>query len=637
MNIEVQICGLVLLLLIMSMSFSRRSIWLKTRKMYIFTLVSSIISISLDAASVVAIIRADGVYTMDIQVICKLYLLSLIITIFSTYLYISVDVSHEFKNYKLDLFLNCMFILTCGVLLYVLNIYYFDDNKGRIYTYGPAVIFTYCVCAFIVIMNYLVLVKYRNKMSKRRWLAGIHWMLIWIIAAYIQSIYNSLLIIGFASALGVLMLFIRLENPESYVDKITGYFNAQALYDYLNQAYQTEKEFYLISVTINNSHFLTKRFKNEDLNNLLRKLANSIGSVKGAALYRYREWDYCLVFENEKLFERAKEKIYPYFTNDWKVLDEYVNIDFCVIEMRDYTIADAGDEMVEMLRSFEKIHRSDTELVHILDSNYAKSFKKVKEIESTILDAIKKDKIEVFYQPIYSTEKNKIVSAEALVRIVNEDGSIITPGDFIPVAEENGMILDIGRIVFTKACKFISEYNIQRYGIEYLEINLSAVQCQRWELASEYIDIMKREGVDPTMINLEITESAATHSTDALLYNMNELIKVGVNFSLDDFGTGYSNLDYIFDLPIKIVKFDKKMTQAYFSDNRKHSIMKSVVTMMKDIELEIVAEGVEEIEQLKELGSLSVDFIQGYYFSKPIPYDKFLELLKSFETKGVLD
>ena len=164
-------------------------------------------------------------------------------------------------------------------------------------------------------------------------------------------------------------------------------------------------------------------------------------------------------------------------------------------------------------------------------------------------------------------------------------------------------------------------------GIEYLEINLSAIQCMRTDLADDFTKIIHSVGINPKMINLEITESKAISSTEVLINNMEKLRDIGVEFSLDDFGTGYSNLDYLLELPIKLVKFDRKMTQAYFESEKRRAVMGSVIDMIKAAGLEIVAEGVEEKNQLDELTRIDIDFIQGYYFSKPVPAQEFIRLV----------
>jgi EAL domain-containing protein (putative c-di-GMP-specific phosphodiesterase class I) len=254
---------------------------------------------------------------------------------------------------------------------------------------------------------------------------------------------------------------------------------------------------------------------------------------------------------------------------------------------------------------------------------------KQEDVKKVIMDALDDDRVEVFYQPIYSISEQAFVSAEALVRIRSVDGSIIPPGVFIPVAEESGIIGNLGERVFEKTCQFLCESGITSLGIHYIEVNLSVVQCEQRDLADRYIRIMKKHKVDPWLINLEITETGSVHTKKILLENMRKLIDYGVSFSLDDFGNGQSNLDYVIDMPVSIMKLDMTMTQNYFKSLKAQFVMRAAVGMAHDIDLFIVAEGVETKEQLEEMAKLKIDYIQGYYFSKPLPQDEFFAFIKA--------
>ena len=174
----------------------------------------------------------------------------------------------------------------------------------------------------------------------------------------------------------------------------------------------------------------------------------------------------------------------------------------------------------------------------------------------------------------------------------------------------------------------ISEQHIEQYGIDYVEVNLSVAQCEHKDLAETYQGIMRRYHIEPARINLEITESASLNAKNILLENMRILIEYGVIFSLDDFGNGQSNLNYIVDMPVHIVKFDRDMTQAYFISDRAKSVMSAVNKMIHDMDLKVVSEGVETKEQLETLEAIGIDYIQGFYFSKPLPQDEFLAFIR---------
>ncbi len=628
MNIYVQICGIILLLFIMIMSFIRRSVWLKTRKFYIVTLLLNIICLALDAASVVAIYTEEGSEVLHAVIICKVYLVSLIITAYTTFLYITVELEESSRHTLAKQIVGSIMVVLMAAGVFLLPIELVYHNPYCLYSEGPAVFYTYTCTGLFLAVALSILLYHKKDMSLRRWTAGIVWIVLWIIGAVVQLFFKDLLIVGYCAALGVLVVFIRLENPEVFVDKVTGYFNEAGFRALLNQVYKEKRKIYMISIYILNSHYIYERFDSEKVNLILRNMAIKLGNLKYTKLYRINEMEFCLVYDFWEDMDKAVEQLKIHMNDRIDVKKEEVLPDCALTLIPEYDIANDAEELLNMLRAFHKDYEFDPDRIFTLDRIWAVRYRRERAVERTIVDAMEDDRIEVFYQPIYSIEKKRFVSAEALVRIREKNGDYLQPGDFIPVAEETGLVLDLGMIIFEKACEFIVKSDLKSKGIDYLEINLSAVQCTRSGLVRELTSVIEKTGVEPSMLNLEITESAAIKSKDTLTLHMNKLREMGIHFSLDDFGTGYSNLEYILDLPLTIVKFDRKMTQAYFEDERKNVIMQSIVDMIKAINLEIVVEGVDKKEQLDALTEINVDFVQGYYFSKPVPANGFLKLLE---------
>ena len=170
-------------------------------------------------------------------------------------------------------------------------------------------------------------------------------------------------------------------------------------------------------------------------------------------------------------------------------------------------------------------------------------------------------------------------------------------------------------------------------GLDYIEVNLSATQCSQRDLADRYLTIMEDIGISTERINLEITETAQITASKNLMRNMHDLMGAGVRFSLDDFGTGHSNLDYLTSMPVDIIKFDYKMTHSYFENEKTRKMFAHVIPMFKEMGMEIVCEGVETKEELDTLSSFGVEHIQGFYFSKPIPKDEYLEFIRKNNKK----
>lgn len=203
----------------------------------------------------------------------------------------------------------------------------------------------------------------------------------------------------------------------------------------------------------------------------------------------------------------------------------------------------------------------------------------------------------------------------------------VRPDIFIPAAEKSGMIHKIGKFVLEEVCRFIVSDKFKELGLDYIEVNLSVIQCMSSELADDVREIMNRYNVSSEQLNLEITETAAAYAQTTMMNNIEELNDDGIAFSLDDFGTGYSNMKRIASMPFAIVKLDKTFTEMNEND-KMLKVVKNTISMVRDMNLRILVEGVETLESFKEFEALGVDYIQGYYFSKPLPMEKFVSEVK---------
>ena len=193
--------------------------------------------------------------------------------------------------------------------------------------------------------------------------------------------------------------------------------------------------------------------------------------------------------------------------------------------------------------------------------------------------------------------------------------------------ERNGKIIELGKYVFEDVCRFISENNIEALGLHYIEVNLSIVQCIQDNFVDTFLEIKDKYNINPKNINLEITETGAS-SKSILLNNMNILKEHGFSFSLDDFGTGNANLNYIVEMPVEIVKFDKTMVSSYFNNGTASYVMNSAISMIKGLGYKIVFEGIETEEQIKVTKQIDIEYVQGYYYSKPIPKEEFITFIQ---------
>ncbi len=633
MNIQVQCCGIVILLLIWYFSLRQKTLRLESEKLFLITMGVTTFCVIMDITSVVAICNQERISGFLLALICKTYIVSLIWVGYFGLIYSSTDFMGTREERRKKNRVYSAIVVTGTVLIYALPIYYYLEGNV-VYTYGPSCIATY-VFALLFVLSTLYKVGVKGKeMNPKRRRAIVIWMCIWILAAVTQFLNANLLLVGFASVLGMVILFFELENPEANLDRETGAYNGHALGEYTKLLYERNKSFSAILLALNDSASAESEQSGHSVHTdmLLQDIVRYADKLEGVKVFKTLEREIVLLMDSEtrmqEVFGEVQNFVEYYQRESGRTGQPRISPYYVLLP--DSLLFRNARELFQMLRYFRAGKRDNPEENSIvLDEKKIGHYKEREEVEALIQSAIEEDRIEVFYQPIYSTREKKFVSAEALVRIRDKDGNIVPPGRFISVAEKSGLISPIGEIVFDKVCAFIRENQLkEKYGIRYVEVNLSVRQCEEVKLAEAYIKTMERYRLEPACINLEITESTSIQTRKNLLENMRVLIDYGVKFSLDDFGSGASNLNYIIDMPVSIVKFDRDMSQAYFANRKAKFVMEASMRMIHDMELEIVSEGVETKEQMEAIVALGIEYIQGYYFSRPLAGEEFLRFMR---------
>lgn len=260
---------------------------------------------------------------------------------------------------------------------------------------------------------------------------------------------------------------------------------------------------------------------------------------------------------------------------------------------------------------------------------YIQNLSKLK-LEKDLRDAVKNKHFKIAYQPQYDIKTETINGIEALVRWVTPNNKVISPADFIPLAEETGLIIPISEYVFEKACMQNKLWQDKGYKPIKIAVNLSAKQFESKNLIRKIIKILKKSKMSPNYLELEVTESMSMknpHRTSQLLSSMR---KLGISVALDDFGTGYSSLNYLKAFPVNKIKIDKSFIDKVAENSKESYITKSLITLAHDLNFKIIAEGIETKEQLQYLKLNNCDEGQGYYFNKPLYSDEMEELLKAY-------
>lgn len=625
MNIQAQICGIILLVIMFLFYRKYESLRLNTQIGFQVLMLCMLLCIFLDMLSIWAIVRLLLDYRGAVYVICKAYLMSIVLVGFAGLWYECTDVYEDKKRlWQVAIAGGLLWLAACIVIVCLpLGIY----KMGRVvYTAGPAVMVTYLFTGMFILGNIIFTLAKRKQANHRRSQVILSWLALWLAAAVVQFFNNELLLVGYAGALGVLVIFFRLENPEYLTDAITGLFNQDGLLLYARKLYNEEKLFSLMSIWWNLGISQADEGAREQA--VMAAFAKRLPKLDQTKVFKMADDEVWMIFEDMEHVEDTVDKVRSFVEYGRRELGGMAQAAFTY--MPDAAMVGDYQEMVHLMQ-YARWKSSDHSASNFkeVDADFVEQMRNEKNMEQMLDEAMKEDRIEVFYQPIFSTKAKKFVSAEALVRMRDRDGNLVPPGAFISVAEATGKILQLGEIVFEKVCRFFTKEQLEQYGLHYIEVNLSVIQCGYPGLADDYIGIMEKYQINPKFINLEITESASMAAKKTLLENMRRLMEYGVYFSLDDFGTGQSNLNYIVDMPVNIVKFDREMSQAFFQDEKAKYVMNAAMQMIHGMKLKIVSEGIETEEQYLAMEELCIDYIQGYYFSKPLPEAAFLAFLQS--------
>lgn len=493
------------------------------------------------------------------------------------------------------------FILYANAMIYVLASQVYSFIYRRIFTRGQqAVVYTYTISTFLVLI--------------------------------VQMMFPNLMIAQFAVSIAVMLIYLSLENPQDYSERELGTYNVRAFEKILLENIEHEKQFKVFAVELSGMQYISETIGTVSANRILKQFAECLIEAAGKRKVFYLSGNrFAIVSESRKelwgdVVRRIRERCEQPFYSDSVALT--LTAPMCLIDYPEDAVRLADIRALMNICLEEAAVRSDEEIIYA-SVDMLEKHRREGRIIQIMKQALQENHFAVYYQPIFSVEKQRFTSAEALIRLQNDELGFISPEEFIPLAEKNGLILEIGEFVFREVCRFIVEKKLLQRGIEYIEVNLSVVQCMQESLYQDLLSVMDVYRLPYSCINLEITETAAVMSHEILMKNMSKLIECGVNFSLDDYGTGFSNTTFVIKYPFRIVKIDKSMVWSAMEDEKAMYALKYTMAMVKAMGMELVAEGVENEDHIRLLTELGCDFFQGYYYSKPVNGELFLERIQA--------
>lgn len=520
-----------------------------------------------------------------------------------------------------------------GLVLIVMNIkcqWLFGIDEQGYYVRSEQVYLYYIVAIVYLLFSLQHLLRFGKVVEWSKKISLYMFIILPYLCAWLQYEIPGFFIESFGMTISLLWIYLSAPRMDRMMDSETGVMNQYAFSKKIVQMLENKQNSFIMVMRFRDKSSMQSKYGLETYKKLMRETSCLLCDKAGRErVYYLQDGRFAVevLKTEEKDAKGEADEILKILRKTWKIYGRDIEVwavgALLVLPSDVKNINDVYNYL-EYLEIMPSLKNGSTYEGRHLDIAYMRRYD---EIERAIDRALIQTSFDVYYQPIYSTKEKRIVAAEALLRMYDEEMGFVSPDEFIPIAEKNGKIIEIGHLVLEKVCQFLQKEDIRKYGIHYIEVNLSIIECIQKELPQRIEELMKKYKVDCTQINLEITETALAQNHAILAANMKKINEMGVTFSLDDYGTGYSTITYMMTLPFKIVKIDKSILWSSFQNEKAMIALCASINMIKDMDMEIVVEGVESEEMATKLAELGCDYLQGFYFSKPLPEKQFKEYL----------
>lgn len=517
--------------------------------------------------------------------------------------------------------------------------WFFYFTQDFTYTKGIGFLYLFVLSFFYFMVCFVLACVVKKKLLKSQFYSFMCSIIIVLASIVIQILFPGYLVTGVAISISILIMFITLQNPASRIDEQTGLFNKIAFLSFIKQQILKQKRINIVYIDIDKMSAINTMFGFECGNKLIENISSFLKkNMQKSLVFRIQGDQFLLVCKNR---ETCKNNVYKFLDKlsvPFQINNAQVKISACVCFAMDLENTSTDETRIimelEQMMNVAKEKGSDTILQ--LDEKVQAEMKRKSQVENALQYSIKTNNIDVYLQPIYCIKTQKIVGAEALARMYSTSLGNISPGEFIPIAERTGAIINLGEQVQKKVCQFVKENKLYKNDVfKFIEVNLSALEFMQPNLFKIAIDKFNKYSVPYDFIVFEITESVATHGYNNITETMEQFNSKGVCFALDDFGTGFSNLSSIMRLPFSTVKIDRGMMLDALKNKENEFLLKNLINIFHGLGKKVIVEGVETEEQLKVIVDMNADYIQGFIFGKPMQMPQFLQLINQQNSKQI--
>ena len=630
-NADFLIAAVVILLLVLRNFLDQKRAEDLNSRVFLFFAVIGILDVIAELVSNYYITSGDGDFGLAAVVTTTIFYLFQALLPYALLCYIMTLHDNKLISVKKMLLAGLATILLASIVLtnpFTEKLFYFDVSAG--YVEGPWYRLMYYSALFHLAVILILVISWRKEFGPRKTKVILDILILCGCGVVIQLLHYPLLMTGFGMSLGILALFLTINNPNANRDSLTGVYNHLYLTRRSDELIAAGKSFHIITIYLYQLKHINKVAGVEGGDYILQLTAKKLEELCGSRVFRITGKRFLVLTMSLQEYEYYITQIKKMFETDMQLDADSSKPATPVILsgiVHGQKLGTSG-LMLEYEEYLESLSLQNGMIEVIQDDQQTMDgFLYNKKVEQYLHTAIAQDLFEVYYQPVYSTEKNDFVTLEALSRLHHPELGWIAPDVFIQIAEKNHMIEQITDLQFKRVCMFINEHRDLMKKLFNIKVNLSSLDLMRSDCSSHFIRMMDDMDIHHDWIQFEITETVATEYNAGLGMVIDGFMAAGVRLCLDDFGSGYANLNTVMRLPFSAIKIDRTLLFDICNDKKRAMFYQSIVETFHRMGYSIVSEGVETEEEMSLLSSWGVDMIQGYYFSRPLPVDELLKLL----------
>lgn len=490
--------------------------------------------------------------------------------------------------------------------------------RGGLIPVTYLIFYAYCAASIVITMA-----NYKKTDRKiRKILAAFPVLAVLVII--VQQMYPSIILSGSAATCALLIIYLHIQNKQISLDYLTGLPNRRELLDMLELVLKrpSEEEFTLLVISLREFRNINNTCGQQQGDKFLQKFARFLCSIgPEGRVYRFSGDEFAILFteESDDRIAYCVRAVSSRMEKPWHIGDYRFTLSTVMGVIRRSDVDSTVEYVINAIEyAVYQAKSGKCGAVCYCNKEMLGKLERRREIVRILKEKLADQSFEMYYQPIYSVEDKDFRYAESLMRINESPIGPIYPSEFIPIAEETGLIIDITYVVLDKVCKFINRLLAKGIEVGSIHVNFSGVQFSQPDLKKKVLEIIQQNGTPPSAIKIEFTESTLAESPQTVTEFVMDMEEYGIKMGLDDFGTGYSNFATVISIPFGTIKMDKSIIWAAAGNKMSAEAVRHIVNTFKALGMKVVAEGVETEEQRQFVEDVGIDQIQGYYYSRPL-------------------